>query len=133
MKKLKNQKGMTLVEVVLLIMLIGFCVPPILMAFAGMQRQSLNTIPLTVASHLAQDVMEEYIYDKSFDAVVDQAVTAFAAPQADYQYLINVDYVEAADLNTSVAGPTSYKKVEVVVSNTLIPDITVRMLGLVTD
>jgi prepilin-type N-terminal cleavage/methylation domain-containing protein len=121
-----NSKGFTLIEVILVIVILAIAIPSLISAVSFMTQSQVNTIGTTTAADLAQEKMEEIIADKRSPnrgfGYIDNAnyLPESAAPTPvagfpNYNRSVNITCVTAADLNTSVACPTDYKRVQVTV------------------
>jgi prepilin-type N-terminal cleavage/methylation domain-containing protein len=122
-----NAKGFTLIEVILVIVILAIAIPSLISAVSFMTARQVNTIGTTIAADLAQEKMEEIMGDRMNAArgygyivtgVHYPAETPMAAPFGNYNRTVNIICVTAADLNTSVACTTDYKRIQVTVSAT---------------
>lgn len=130
---MKNQKGLTLLEVIFMLVIVGASIPPLLVAFSRIQERNMALMPVTTASHLARDQMEELIQGKGFADIDDVALTNFAEPFETYQYQLNVDYVAQDNLDEPTEDTTDYKRVQMVVTNTEVPNVNVNLVTLVVN
>ncbi|MBU4148944.1 MAG: type II secretion system GspH family protein [Candidatus Omnitrophica bacterium] len=127
-----NNKGFSLLELVLSIVIIGLCIIPIALSHQQAAAGSIQTKVLTVATALAEEKMEEAI-NAGFSGVSNTSLTSFSSPFTDYSYQVTVHYVDALDLDTSIDPATSdYKNIEVQVSHGIL-DQSVAVKSLLVD
>jgi prepilin-type N-terminal cleavage/methylation domain-containing protein len=122
-----HSKGFTLIEVILAIVLLAIAIPGMISAVGFMAQKQVNTIGTTTAADLAQERMEEIMGDRmnptlGFGHIISgnylpESVSPTAvAGFPNYNRSVNIICVTAADLNTGVACPTAYKRIQVTVS-----------------
>ncbi len=132
---MKSERGFTLVEIVLALLILAISFPPLMRLFAEVTVSGIQTESLSVAGGLAQEVMEE-IRSRKFDELeakdsqgnwsttlatdagepsvadfddVDDFngwQTNFAPNFSDYTATVAVDYVASNNLNTALTIPT---------------------------
>jgi len=105
--------GMTLIEIVLVIVLVSIAIVPLCTMYAQGVRGAIEMDYGTVANCLAAEKIEE-IKTLAF-ASVGNSSGSFPAPFNDYAFSITVQYVNA-DFTVS-AGSTNYKRVTVTVTH----------------
>ena len=117
-----NQKGFTLIEVILVIVIMAIAIPSLITGVSFMTQGQVNTLGTTTAADLAQEKLEQIIADKRNPAVGFSNITNARYPAetpvtgfSNYNRSVNIICVSAADLNTAVACPTDYKRVAVTV------------------
>lgn len=130
---MKNEKGLTLLEVIFLLVIVGASIPPLLVAFARIQERNMSMLPATTASHLARDQMEELIQGKSFEAIDDVELTSFAEPFDQYQYKLDVDYVSQDNLDMPLEVASDLKRVQIVVTSERFPELSIKLSTLVVN
>lgn len=124
---MKNKKGFTLIETVIFIVLMGIIMTPVGLLISNLVVQnSKSQIWATVIS-LAEGEMER-VTGTRFSAVGDEAVSAFASPFTSFTKEVVVDYVNANNLDTSVVGPTDYKRVQIKVTHPLSGTVSIVTL-----
>lgn len=132
MDKIKTREsGVTLVELIIVIVIVGICFISVMGLFVNALRINMENEVRTIATSLAHGKMEEVLQKKDFDSMDDNfdgKSGTFNSPFSDYSYKINWNYVEKTDLNNSVVGPTEYKAVEVIVKHNLIENVEMRTL-----
>ncbi len=119
-----NSKGFTLIEVILALVILAVAIPGMISAVSFMNTRQVSTIGGTTAAALAQERMEQIVGDRinplrGYGYVIGANYPAEApmgAPFGNYTRTVNIICVNAADLNTSVACTTDYKRVQVTVS-----------------
>ena len=117
MKRREGNRGFSLIEVVIIIMVIGVAFSGLSMVLSNTTTQNMNLDLATGAVFLAREKMSE-VKAKNFADVANIAPTNFGGDFARYSFQVAVGYVNPADLNTTVAGPTSYKRITVTISGT---------------
>lgn len=128
---IKNKKGMTLLELVLSIIIIAMCVLPLSVIYTQVLAKIYKSRVMTIASGLAEEKMDQATA-KGYSGVVNESSTNFSSPFSSYSSQVVVNYVNAADLNTSVDPTvTEYKRVEVRVVHGEIG--TAKMVSLLTN
>lgn len=110
MKHIAPVRGFTLVETLIAMVIMGVAFVGITHVILNATKSNIDIEVATEAVLLARDVMASTTA-KDFDNVVDVGATSFGGDFSDYSYQVDVDYVEAADLDTAVAGPTDYKRI----------------------
>ena len=113
---MRNKRGLTLLEIIIILVVIGAAIPALLTAFARIVGTGANVKTMEVATNLASAKMEELIKDKKFADIVSISPTDFTGTFSDYSYQIVVEYVDGSDLNTPVGSPTDFKRVKVIVT-----------------
>lgn len=113
----RRNRGFSIIDATLSIVLISFSYVTLgsVLSWTSLKSADLeiaNTALLLARGKMAQETA------LSFGSVADVSATNFGGDFSKYQYVVNVDYVDASDLNTSVTGPTDYKRIEVIVSAT---------------
>jgi Tfp pilus assembly protein PilV len=116
---LRNKKSFTIIEAVMSMIIIAITITPfaILVATVMAQQNGFSQAQATAVA-LAEGEMER-VTSERFSLCVSEAAAAFSAPFAAYTKQIVVEYVNAGALDTSVAGPTDYKRIQVRVSNAM--------------
>ena len=112
-------KGFTLIETVLVIVVLGIAAAAVLALFTESMRGSGNPAVVTQALELAQGELEQVIADKranGFNAIATGTAGCTIGLPSCFACSRSVQYVDASDLNTAVAGPTNYKRVAVTVT-----------------
>lgn len=142
---MKKKKAFTLIETILTMVILGISLTPFsILVINVMQQNAYSQVHATAVS-LAEKELErvtnlrfnDHSGASDTDGVVCESATAFAAPFAAYSYQVAVDYVNVADLNTSVGRPyncpasgstTNYKRVAVIVTNSIAGSVTLTSL-----
>ena len=117
----RGQAGFSLIDMVIAIVIMSIGLSTTLASLGVMgQRQVMNE-SLFDASMMAQAMMDRAL-NKGFTNVNNLAgtgVTYDATYYPNYTYDLNVGYVNVTNLNTTVGGPTNYKRVEIIVYYTI--------------
>lgn len=150
-------RGFTLIEIIMIIVIVAIAIPTLLIVLGQGAKQGVNAELEIKATNVAQAMMEEIRSKRwgaytsppgpevgesrtactgtpnTFDDVDDyngySETCTWGGP--DYTTDVVVCYVDVADLNNCVAGPTDYKRIEVTVSN---PNIgPVKLVTVVTN
>lgn len=109
--------GFTLVEAVLATVVLAASFLGLSYVISNTTLFNINVDISTTAILLANERME-ITKAGAFVDIDDVPATSFGGNFATYSYQVEVDYVEPGDLNTPVAGPTSYKRIVVTVTCT---------------
>jgi len=122
-------KGFSLIELIISIVVISICAISLATMYQEASRGSYKTEATTVATILAEDKLEETLMD-GYSGVSSVGSTAFDSPFGDYTYQVTVNYVNAADLETSVDPTvTDYRTIEVQVDHAAIShSVTIKSL-----
>ncbi len=138
---IRGTGGVTLIEVIMVIVLTAIAIPPLISLLGSGAIKSVDTERRTVALGLAQGLMEEiksqhydektsppYSYppgpdtgenagDKTtFDDMDDYA--GWQESSHGFTLSITVFYVDPSDLNTMASSETLYKRIEVLIHDT---------------
>lgn len=110
----KKRKGLTLIELVLVIVIIGIAIPPLLMLFSNLSWRGVRAEAISVATFLAEQCMEELI-SKPYNTT---SYTCNSTLPAGYTRAISVNYTNLSGSNwTDTANNTTgYKHIRVSVS-----------------
>ncbi len=118
-----GNKGFTLIEIIILIVMAGILLPAIIVPFVTGVRGSGKPELVTTAMYLAHQRMEEFMkydYSKAPELNPIDLTGAVNAPIPGYQWLWEIHYVPDSDLNaagSSNAPDTGYKRILVRVSD----------------
>ncbi|MCM8784372.1 MAG: type II secretion system GspH family protein [Candidatus Omnitrophica bacterium] len=129
---MQMNRGVTLLELVVFIIVAGIALPPLLMvASQAVHNAVVNEIILT-STGLAEGKMEE-IKLLNFDNVGDSLGT-FSSPFGNYSFSVSVGCVTSSNYdNPQTCQPTdNYKRVAVTVSNSIIPQIDSTLVTIIT-
>lgn len=131
MKFLFTRRGFSLIEAVLAIVILSASFLGISYLLSNTTVHNIDLDISNTAILLARDTMVE-TKAKKFDYISDISTTSFGGDFGDYSYQVEVDYVDASDLDTPVAGPTVYKRLTVTVTATGWSG-NIKLYGLKTD
>lgn len=109
--------GFTLVETTLAIVVLAAMFIGMSYVLSNTTMQNIDVDISTTAIFLAREKMEQ-VKAKSFANIAAESSAPFSAPYQQYFSTVAVDYVNSADLDTAVGGPTDYKKITVTVTAT---------------
>lgn len=107
LRVLGNERGMTLLEVLVAFLILAMALVTMMNAFALGSRHNAGTSSYNTALSLAQSKMEE-IKNSSFNSVDDVALTDFST-ESDYSSFSGFSYevaVENSGLNTKTVTVT---------------------------
>lgn len=128
---MQNNKGLTLIELVLSIIIISICFLVLAMIYQQVLNNIYGTRVMSIASALAEEKTDD-VFGKGYSGITNQSSASFSSPFSDYTYEVVVNYVNDADLNTPVDPTvTEYKRVEVRVTHSQTG--TFRMVSLLSD
>jgi prepilin-type N-terminal cleavage/methylation domain-containing protein len=105
-------RGFSLIEVILSIVIIAGCFLGLVVVMSNTTLGNIRIDASTTSTYLARGKMAEMMA-KDFSALSSVASTNFGSGFSSYSYTVTVTYVDSADLDTTVVGPTSYKRVDV--------------------
>ena len=111
-----NQKGFTLIEILILIVLAGIIIPVIVVPFATGIRASMKPEMVTTAMYLAHQKMEDLMeYDYSQANLAIGTYTSPGPPISNYTWQWVISYVT----NTFAASGSDvgYKMIQVTVTD----------------
>lgn len=108
-------KGFSLIEAIISIVLLSASFLGLVHVMSSTTTHNIDIDISTTSVMLAREVMDQ-TKAKSFSNVSSVSSTSFGGDFANYTYAISVGYVNSGDLNTTVAGPTSYKRITVTVT-----------------
>ena len=127
--KIRNKrKGFTLIETMIAIIVLAVCLTPFSILVVNVLQQNAYTQAQATSVALAEGEMER-VTNLRFSSVANQVSTAFSAPFDNFSFQIAADYVNSGALNTAVAGPTDYKRVQVKVTNAILGVVTLTTLA----
>lgn len=128
-KQLKSEySGITIVELVIFIIIIGIIAAPLAVVIANAMRNTVIPEYYTIASALARREIERTT-NKRFSAIADEGPTDYTGNFSAYSYQIAVDYVQPGALNTPVVGPTDYKRIKVTIRRAGFEDVGIVTLS----
>jgi prepilin-type N-terminal cleavage/methylation domain-containing protein len=110
-----RDRGFSLVEVILAMVLIAAAFVSISLLLSTTTLHNVNLDVTTRTVLLARQKMDE-VTAKDFADVVPVGQTNFSGNFGNYSFQVGVEYVEPADLDTPVVGPTDYKRIRVIVT-----------------
>ncbi len=130
---MRNNRGLSYIEIIIFIVILGFAIPPLLIVTANIYNQSINMETKHVSTNLAQQKLEDTI-SRDFNTIASVATTNFPGQFSAYQYKVDVDYVTASDLDNSAAvTPTDFKRIIVSVNDPTVTGRTITFSTVVTD
>jgi type II secretory pathway pseudopilin PulG len=113
-----NNKGFTLIEIIILIVMAGIIIPAIVIPFATGIRGSGKPEMVVTAMYLAQQKMEELMkfnYDRAPD-LTPGTYTLPAPPISGYSWQWVISYVDS-NFADSGATDVGYKMIQVTVTD----------------
>jgi len=122
-----NRKGFTLVETVMTMIILGIVLTPFSVLTTNVIARNVRSQASATAVALAESEMER-VTSLRFSLVNDEALSSFSAPFNGFTKEIAVDYVNPNALDTPVAGPTDYKRIQIKVSSATADTITLTTL-----
>lgn len=134
-KMRKNNRGFSLFESVLVIVMVGVTFLAFGYVFGSIDQEALKADLTVLASKLAREKMEEVIQlkaDSGYAAVSAESSTTVTSGSWQFTRQVDVEFVNPADFSSSVSD-TGYKRVEVIVSWGGGSGESVTLTSLVTD
>lgn len=121
MKFMPGKRGFSIVEAVLGTAIISACFLSLVSIMTDTTLTNIKIDFIATSVLLARDKVSE-VMAKNFDSVASEAKQDFSGNFSNYNYTVTVNYVNQANPDVAVAGPTDLKKVDVAVSFTDRPD-----------
>jgi prepilin-type N-terminal cleavage/methylation domain-containing protein len=127
-----TQTGLTLIELIMVIIIAAVIAIPLGVLIFETAHNAILPEHLMAGSSLLEEHIEE-VTNRRFSDLETLVGTGESGNcgLGNYTYNINPYYVNAGALNTQVAGPTDYLRIEVTVSRAGFPDVSA--VTLVTD
>ena len=131
-KNMNKKQGITLLELILFMIIVGIALPPLLMVASIAVQNTITEEIILKTTNLAEEKMEE-IKALSFDDITDSS-GQFNGPFQDYSFSISVGCISPPDYeNTHSCNITdNYKRVTVTVSNSIIPEIDSSLVTIIS-
>ena len=123
----RDQRGMTLIEVIILVVVLAIGLPVLALLLTEGARHGLRAERITQATLLAQEKMDQIIAEKRTRgyAYVD-SVLRIAGYYDDSLDVATVRYRRATTWQDTTDGTEDYKEVTVTVSADQIPDVVME-------
>lgn len=118
MNQRTDRRGFSLIDAVVAICIVGACFLALAGVISNTTMQNADVEFSSTAIYLARGKMTETMA-KDFDSISNVARTDFSGDFSSYDSQVTVGYVDAANLDTVVVGPTDYKRVTVDVGHSL--------------
>ncbi|NQT47144.1 MAG: type II secretion system protein [Candidatus Omnitrophica bacterium] len=123
MMMLSADKGLTLIELVMAIVIAAIVLTPTSIVIVESVRNAFLPEHLTIASSLAEREIER-VTNLRFSEVAADSNT-YTGDFSDYSWDVDFYYVAGNDLNTSVSpAVTGYKRVTITISRPGFPDVS---------
>lgn len=124
-----RQSGITIVELVILIVIIGIITPPLAVVITNAMKNTVLPEYYTTASSLAKMEIER-VTNQRFLEILDDGPHYYTGSLSAYSYQITVDYVQPTALNIpEEVELTDYKKIEVTIRRAGFSDVSVVTLA----
>lgn len=123
-----NNRGFTLIETVISIVIIGVVFLGLMAVFTGVATNLTRDEAVSIATMLARGEMER-VARLSYASIVDAyrgSPVSFGGNFSNYYWQVRVDSVPVAIANDP--GRANYKQVEVRVTNALTGDISLKTI-----
>lgn len=127
---LKNNKAFSLIEIIMVIVILGITLTPFSILVVNVVQSNTRIQVTNTSVALAEGELER-INNLHFSDIASVGPTAFSGPFNQYTFQIISDFVNFDALNTVVAGPTNYKRVRVIVNNSIFG--TVELTSVITN
>lgn len=134
MRLIIGRQGFSLIEAVLVIVVVGIALTPFSILVVQITAKHAATLVQQTSVMLAESELERVMQQPFFN-ITNESQVSFGGDFSAYRYQVVVDYVNGtntAALYVPVAGTTDYKRVQIQVVNTGLPDygnITVTTLA----
>lgn len=76
-KKMRNNKGLTILEIIIILVIAGVAIPALLAAFADIVGKGADARSVIVATNIAQEKMEEIIKNNRFGDISSIGLSEF--------------------------------------------------------
>ncbi|MBI1819566.1 MAG: type II secretion system protein [Nitrospirae bacterium] len=134
---MRNQRGFTLIEVIITIVLLAILTSGLMAMFTTFSQSNGDPSVMIQASELAQEKMDQVIADRYNPARSFNYVTTANYPAENpvagftgFNRSVNVIFVNTGALDTTVSpGPTNYKKITVTVNSNAGSVTTSTLIG----
>ena len=128
---LKNQKGITLIEMIVFIVVAAVAIPAIVTPVLSLLQESTKPEKAVTANFLAQQILE-VITSNDFPTLSDTSGPApipkvpvqstinariDASWPSDYTYVWGIHYITQGDLETEQASATNYIRINITVTD----------------
>jgi len=117
-----NDKGFTLIEAILVVVILAIVVPGLISAVGFMTARQVNTIGTTMAADLAQEKLEQIEGDRmnpargfGYIVVGNYPAENPVAGFSNYNRSVALTCFTSSALTTTTACPTDYKQAQVTV------------------
>lgn len=130
---MKNNGGFSLIGLIIFMLVVGIALPPLLMIGYNAVENSIKEEIMLNSTSLAGEKMED-IKTLSFTNINSQSNQAFSGAFNRYNYSVSVNYVSSPNYDISVdPTQTNYKRVQVNISNNILPEITASLITIITS
>lgn len=128
-----NKRGVTLIELVVFIIIVSLIMIPLSVIIREVLARTVLPEHYSIAGELAKKEMERFIKGRMFSdiSISTTGPNSYTGNFSQYSYTVTVGYVNSGDLNTIVAGPTSYKMATITIARTGFPSVS--LVTLATD
>lgn len=129
----KNNRGLTVIEIIIIMTLMGFAIPALLAAFSRTVLTGGDVKNTLVATNLAEEMMELKVTHDKFEDINSVAKTDLTGNFSRYNYQIVVDYVNANNLDSPVGYATDFKRVKTIITKDNVPGFNVTYETIVAN
>ena len=147
MRRSRSQRGFTLIEIIITIVIVAFAVVGLVAALSFTAKRSVDTEVMTTATELAQERMEQVIADRRANGFSSATLAVTAAPSwvavpgfAGYEQMTEICYATVAAGSITKMSPCTtastpdYKYITVTARYTaLASTITADMVTVITN
>mgnify|MGYP000973875755 CR=1 FL=1 len=124
MKRVLMHRGFSIIEAILVIAVVGIALTPFSILVVQLTARHAATLVQQTSVMLAEEELER-VMQKPFLNITNESQVSFGGDFSAYRHEVAVDYVNATNtsaLNVPVAGVTNYKRVNIRVLNTGLPE-----------
>jgi len=125
-------KGFSLLGLVIFMIVVGIALPPLLLIAYNAVNNTVSDEIMLNATALASEVLEG-IKAKPFGNISSSGPQAFGGSFNKYSHSVDVVYINPPNYDMDAGIETNYKRVQVNVTNSILPDIETNLVTIITN
>jgi len=129
---MKRNNGFSLIGLVIFLVVVGIALPPLLLLAYNAVNNSVSDEIMLNATTLATEQMEN-IKALPFGNIASSGSQVFTGSFNKYSYAVDVIYVNPPNYDVNAGTTTNYKRVQVNVTNSVLPDIQTNLVTIVAN